>query len=300
MTERPRGDQLDRDLRDRLIARYGPLMPLSGGAWSSAMRGVLDDRDVVVRVTPHADDVRADAEVAALKVDGLFAPEVFELRRLRPPHEDLVVCVSAFCPGTPLEDVEARQWPALVPAVADLLAVMRSVPAPPDAAPWRDVLLNCDPDEGEDPRLAGWRARLERLPGQRAAHAAAVERLRELVTEPEVADVERTLVHADLLHRNVHVVGDRLSGVFDWGCRVWGDHLYDLAWFVFWRSWHPNLDVDLLVDELVQRWGHSLPVRRMQACLLHIGVGHLVYNAAIDDPDGGAEVLSRMRDLDLL
>ena len=72
------------------------------------------------------------------------------------------------------------------------------------------------------------------------------------------------------------------------------------AWFIFWQPWHPNIDVDRLVDELVHRWGHPLPVPRMQACLLHIGVGHLVYHAAIDDPAGGADVLSRMRDLELL
>ena len=27
---------------------------------------------------------------------------------------------------------------------------------------------------------------------------------------------------------------ERISGIFDWGCSLCGDHLYELAWFDFW------------------------------------------------------------------
>ena len=40
---------------------------------------------------------------------------------------------------------------------------------------------------------------------------------------------ERHLIHSDLLHYNVLVKADRITGVLDWGCGMYGDFLYDLA-----------------------------------------------------------------------
>lgn len=42
-------------------------------------------------------------------------------------------------------------------------------------------------------------------------------------------EVERRIVHADLLNRNVLVDGDRLTSVLDWGNVMYGDPLYDSA-----------------------------------------------------------------------
>ena len=47
----------------------------------------------------------------------------------------------------------------------------------------------------------------------------------------------RYLVHSDLLNNNVLAAGDRVAAVLDWGCAVYGDFVYDLAWF--WQSWYP-------------------------------------------------------------
>lgn len=290
---------LDPRLLDDLAGRYGTLRPLSGGEWSVAMRGELDGRDVVVRVSEHFGDFEADRDVAALDVEGLLAPAVLELRRLDLPHDHLHVCVTEFCPGAPLEQATTDAWRTLVPRLADVLDAMRAISAPRDAMPWPDVLTGAAPSEDADPRLAGYRARLDRLPEQRAAHTIAMARLEALGHEPEVAGIERGLVHADLLHANVHVQGDQITGVFDWGCKRWGDPLYDLAWFLFWEPWHSNLDAQLLHDHLATRWG-APPANRIDACLLHIGADHLVYNAAQDDPAAGADVLARMRELALV
>lgn len=118
-------------------------------------------------------------------------------------------------------------------------------------------------------------------------------------------DVDRTLTHGDLINRNVHVADRAVTGIFDWGCLRWGDHLYDLAWFDFWSPWHPKLDVGLLRAELDRRWddaGHTIDRRaeRERACLTHIGVDHLVYNSVIESWSGLDDVVHRMYDLDLI
>ena len=49
----------------------------------------------------------------------------------------------------------------------------------------------------------------------------------------------------------------RLEAVFDWGCSLAGDFLYEVAWFTFWAPWYPALDAIDLPD-----WpAHSLPAR---------------------------------------
>jgi hypothetical protein len=251
----------------------------------------------VVRVGEHVSDFEVDAEMSEYSSSALPIPIVSELDRLEPPHDQLFICVSTFAPGRPLEEVSPDQWAGLVPAVADLLEAMRSVKGPPSLA-WPQTLLAAPIDE--DGRLQGWQSELARRPLQQAGYEQAMDRLGELSALPHVADVEATLLHCDLVNRNVHIDDGVITGVFDWGCRRWGDHLYDLAWFDFWSPWIPNLDVELLRSELIGRWGEAPDPDRYAACLLHIGADHLVYNAVIGDPEAGRAVLDRLTALQLL
>jgi hygromycin-B 4-O-kinase len=114
--------------------------------------------------------------------------------------------------------------------------------------------------------------------------------------------VPRSLIHADLINRNVLVDGGRIAGIFDWGCARFGDHLYDLAWFEFWASWYPRLDITLLRSALAARWveagytPHDLDARLL-ACHLHIGLDHLAYNAHTGDRANLLATAARMREL---
>jgi hygromycin-B 4-O-kinase len=286
-----------------LTRRFGTLTPAGAGAWSAAFRMTAPNGegvgDRIVRVGRHVSDFRVDAEMSAYSSAQLPIPKVFEITRLDAPDDEFYVCVSEFAPGEPLEMVTAERWVALVPAVADLFDAMRAITPPADAAmrTWPEVLL--DREDGDD-RLGDWQQRLADEPRLLGAYEQSMDRLRELCEVPAVAGVAPTLLHCDLINRNVHVMGGGITGVFDWGCRRWGDHLYELAWIEFWAPWHTNLDVGLLRGELVSRWGHDPHPERLAACLLHIGADHLVYHAAIGEPDGGRQVLDRMAALDLL
>ncbi len=284
---------------EALTRRFGALVPIGAGAWSTAFRFSRRGESLVVRVGPHHEDFEIDAEMAAHASAALPIPNVLEVDRLDPPHEDLWVCVSTYAPGRPLERAEPSEWAALVPRVADMLEAMREI-EPPVAAPapsWPEVLFDRHDDDG---RLDGWREHLDALPDAARAHAVLVERLAELCEQPEVAGVRPTLLHRDLVNRNVHTVGSTITGVFDWGCRLWGDHLYDLAWFELWAPWFPALDVSLLRRELERRWGHRADPVRLEACAVHIAAGHLVYNATIGNRPEGDRLLAHIDALGML
>ncbi len=213
-----------------------------------------------------------------------------------------ITFIAAFPPShreNPLELASSGDWALLVPEVANLFDAMHAIRPPAGLAvpAWPEVLLGHDDD---DDRLDGWQSQLATQPDLPHAYQKSIRRLRDLCALPHVANVAPNLLHCDLINRNVHVEHGTISGVFDWGCRRWGDHLYDLAWFEFWAPWHPTIHVGALRSELVTRWGADPDEDRLEACLTHIGADHLVYNAAIGNRSGGREVLDRLIELELI
>ncbi len=282
-----------------LTRRFGDLTEIGVGAWSTAYRFRSNDEDLVVRVGKHVADFRIDEEIAAHVSPSLPIPKVLEVAQLDAPHEDLFICVSTYAPGQPLETVSSHEWSTLVPVLVDMFVAMRSIrPVPGHSTrTWATTLLDRDDGDG---RLGSWRRKLESQAAHCRAFDQSIDRLQELCALPSVASAPLTLLHCDLINRNVHVAGGAITGVFDWGCRRWGDYLYELAWFEFWAPWFPNLDIGLLSSELSRRNGEVPDPSRFAACMLHIGADHLVYSAATDNASGGSEVLARMEDLKLI
>ena len=291
--------QVPNDVVELLTARFGTLSYAGAGAWSTAFKFTRQGDDFVVRVGAHVSDFNVDAKMSGYSSAALPIPAVVEVDQLGAPFDHLYICVSTFAPGQPLEQCHPTEWPDLVPAVADLLDAMQAIDAPEGSMSrrWSGTLLASNDDDG---RLTGWQEHLDARPQQRAAHDRAIERLEDLCKLRQVADARPTLLHCDLINANVHVDGGVITGVFDWGCRRWGDHLYELAWFECWDPWMENLDNVLLQQELVSRWGHEPNPDRLAACLLHIGADHLIYNAVKGGPEEGLALIGRLSTLDLL
>ncbi|UFU08065.1 phosphotransferase family protein [Ruania halotolerans] len=285
--------------RDLLTARgYAPaqVRPLQGGAWSTAFAARCDGRDLVLRLGGPSEDYAADAYAATLGHARLPIPAVLEHGRLDAGElTGTTYAISEFVPGTPLEHASPTAWAALAPQLADILEGLRATrpDATDQSAPsWREHLLQV----GDYPWQAGWRERADHAgPEALALFDRGLDALRGITP----VTVPVSLLHADWINRNVHVADDRITGIFDWGCSRFGDHLYDLAWFEFWAPWHPNLDVPLLVRELEARWdavGIS-PVDhpgRHLACLLHIGLDHIVYNILHGTEEALAGTMDRL------
>jgi hygromycin-B 4-O-kinase len=291
-------EHFDRDSADVALA--------GAGAWSQCFAFRRGGEELVVRFGRYGDDFRCDQLAAAYRTPDLPIPEVLAIGRAF----DGYYAISTRVQGVPLESVGAAQWRALVPSLAAALEAMRSADISATSgyggwgadgqaphARWSDHLLRVGDDTPQH-RTHGWRARLATRPDADATFARGFALLGGLAS----IDVPRFLIHADLINRNVLVSEAAVAGIFDWGCAIYGDHLYDLAWFEFWSPWYPELDMDLLRGELERRWrvaGYAPERRdeRLAACYLHIGLDHLAYNAHLADWDALTATAERMRAL---
>ena len=276
-----------------LTERYGePIAAHASGEgmWSRCFAFDHGDARLVARFGRHLADFECDRFATRFARPGLPIPPVHAVGEAF----DGYYAISDRADGDPLEHVPTDQWRALIPAVVDALAAMGSIEPPPgwggwigdgtgEHAGWREHLMTVAEDGGDE-RQQGQMASLAGHPEGHACFRWAVGLLDEIASD----DVPRAVVHSDLINRNVHVVDDTITGVFDWGCARYGDPLYEVAWFDFWAPWHPNLDVGPLLRSC------DLPVDgdRHLACLLHIGAGHLAYHAR----HGTEEALVRTAD----
>lgn len=275
------------------------------GAWSRCFgyRAVGDD--FVVRFGDHVDDFEKDRIAHAYAGPDLPIPEVLDIGEAF----DGYYAISSRAPGSPLESCTREEWGRLVEPLVSACEAIRTAKAEGPGwggwngqgeamhLSWRDFLLAVD-DDVPDRRTYGWRRKLRESRNGDASFRWGYGLLDEVATD----DLPRCLIHGDLISRNVYVASDAITGVFDWGCSLYGDHLYELAWFEFWAPWHPNINAGVLREALEDKWrsnsyAPTKNVERMLACYLHIGLDHLAYNAHLGDWNTATEVEARMREL---
>jgi hygromycin-B 4-O-kinase len=274
------------------------------GAWSRCFGFRLGEEMLVIRFGNHVEDFRKDQCAYAYAAPGLPIPQVIEIGEAF----DGYYAISTRAYGVPLESLGSSEWLAIVPSVVSALEAMRmadlsatigfggwGIEGKASHTSWSSHLLAVG-EENPNHRTYGWRERLRTSPEADAAFIWGLDLLKNVVND----SAPRCLIHADLINRNVLVSEARITGVFDWGCSRFGDHLYDLAWFDFWAPWFPNLDIQTLWLEMEKRWGEVgyVPhdkVSRLMACYLHIGLDHLGYNAYLGDSAALLRTVERMR-----
>jgi hygromycin-B 4-O-kinase len=295
---------ITRMLQQRFDPQVRDVALIGAGAWSRCFGFTRGGEALVVRVGRHGDDFARDAHAARYASPALPVPALLALGELA----DGYYAISTRAWGEPLEQLDATAWSLALPATVALLAALRQLAAPAgagwgtwDAAgrgtfgSWSAYLLDVLVDSPAS-RTHGWRQRLGEIDDGPAEFAWGAALLQQIVDDA----VPHGVIHGDLMHRNVLVDGPRISGVFDWGCAAYGDPLYDLAWFQFWAPWHPNLGVDALTAGLRGHAPAAAPAdddRRRLACVLHIGLGHLAYNAWLRDWPMLRATARRMREL---
>lgn len=301
------------------------LSPAGAGHWSVCFGFVATGRPLVVRYGHHREDFDLDRGATRFNNDALPVPEVLEIGRTFLDTElggDGPGCwyaISERVPGEPLELVTTDRWPALVPSVVATMEAMRIAPLPTGAgwgswttidssgAPigshhsWRDALLSIV-DEPNDGRIAGWKDNLRALPHRSADFDWGLTLLDELLDDGLADAAVRGITHQDMLNRNVHVIDGGITGLFDWGCAAYADHLYEFSLFEFWNPWHPAMDTGLLRSQLEAAWDRNgyAPKRveqRLRVCHLHNGLVHLMYGAYTQNHENLALVAARMREL---
>jgi hygromycin-B 4-O-kinase len=295
-------------LASRYSGRARDVAELGGGDWSRAFSFRLDGRDLVARFGRYGEDYARDQQAMAFAGPDLPVPAVLETGRALGG----AYAISERCFGVFLESLDASGWRRVLPALLRGLDALRRMPSPGAVGPGTGPrALRADPEApGTAPPApvagaggaAGWRdwlrAGLVDRPGERVsgwaailAGSAALSDLfaageRELSSLLQACPEIRHVVHGDLLNRNVLVAPDgfRLTAVFDWGCSVWGDFLYEAAWFTFWAPWYPGLaaiDFRSVIRGHYRAAGAEVPRfgERLRCYELHIGLTHLAYCA---------------------
>lgn len=284
-------DDVGRFVTDRYGDRYGGAVePAGAGSWSRCFGFRLDGAERIIKVSPQLEDLELDRVASTFARPGLPVPQVVD----HGDGFDMHFTVADRIPGHPLETCTAEEWVDVVPSVADALDTMRTSFATLgsgwggwDASGtgrydgWRSYLAASLVDVPGS-RVSGWLAKLDTRPHLRSTFDAACEFIDRVASD----DVPRALLHCDLLYRNAHVNERRLAGVFDWGCSLYGDPLYELSWFEFWAPWYPQIDTSLVVRAMAGRSPDTDVARHLDrwlVALLHNGATHLAYQAFIED-----------------
>jgi hygromycin-B 4-O-kinase len=263
------------------------------GVWSQAFVYRRTSHDYVIRFGAHQEDFQKDRTAARYAGPALPIPRVLEIGDAFGES----YAISERVLGGYLDDVDETQMRGLLPSLFAALDAMRftdlsgtsgfgtwdgngTAPYPS----WHAALLDVVSDRPTD-RIHGWHSRLGASAVGLGPFEEAYDTLRALAGQvPE----DRHLIHSDLLHYNVLVEGDRITGVLDWGCAMYGDFLYDLAWLCFWQPWYPAWRQIDFRAEAVQRYtaiGLEVPHfdERLRCCQLHIGLAGQAYQAYAGD-----------------
>jgi hygromycin-B 4-O-kinase len=271
---------------------------LGTGEWSKAFAFRQAGDEWVIRFGALREDFDKDQRATRFNGPGLPVPRVPEVGAAETVGQvgreiGGYYAISQRLHGTYIDHADAEQMRALLPSLFGALDAMRLADISDTAgygiwdgdgaAPyssWPAYLLDVEADH-PSLRTHGWRERLAGSPTGSGLFNEAFRTLRSLAAAlPE----DRHLIHSDLLHFNVLVAGDKITGVLDWGCGMYGDFLYDLAWVCFWAPWSPAWDgIDFEAEALrhYEQIGLTVPAfkERLRACQIHIGLGGQAYQA---------------------
>lgn len=264
-------------------------MRIGQGEWSTAYAYRHAGGEYVVRFGRYRDDFAKDRRAAGYRSRDLPIPVIGEIGEAF----DGSYAISERAFGDMIDDLDAASMRAVLPSLFAALDAARNVDLANSSgyglwdsdgiAPWpswRAALRDVATDHPTH-RTHGWRARLRASPTGDGPFEDALDCFQDLL---DVCPEERHLIHSDLLNRNVLVRDGRISAVIDWGCAMYGDFLYDLAWLLFWQPWYPAWrDIDFQAEAARHFAAIGLEVphfaARLRCYQVHIGLAAQAYNA---------------------
>lgn len=285
------GEETTALLRNELALDARDIEPLRPGAWSSAFGFRTGDGPFVLRVANQADDFARDAFAHRFAGPALPIPKVTHTGTFG----DAFYAVSERMPGGFLDDLDGDGLRKTLPSLVETLEALRTADVSRSRgfggwdehgngpfASWPAFLIKTLEDN-PDYRGGSWRTKLENSPTGADAFDRDAARFRELAMRmPNI----RHIVHCDLINFNAFVQDHRISGVIDWGCAIYGDFVYELAWFTFWHPWYPQWSGISVTDSARIHFsdrGADLTFfdERLLCYQIHIGLTHQIYTASI-------------------
>lgn len=276
-----------------LLGKFGSgvtdVAPLGRGEWSRAYSFRDGQQEYVARFGGYVEDFAKDRIAAGYASGDLPVPAMIEIGEAFGGY----YAISERAYGEYIDEIDGAGMRTTLPSLFTVLDAMRQVDLSGTTGyglwdaegvgafpTWREALLGVGLDRPEE-RTYGWREGLAASATGTALFDEGMVQLEALLTFcPE----ERHLIHSDLLHFNVLVADDRITAVVDWGCGLYGDFLYDVAWFAFWSDWFPAWQGIDFREEARRHFaaiGLVVPYleERLHCYQLHIGLDSQKYNA---------------------
>jgi hygromycin-B 4-O-kinase len=275
-------------LQERIGPGVAGIRALRQGGWSNAYAFDHDGGVHVIRFSAYEDDFQKDRYAMRWASPALPVPTVTDLGEAFGGHS----CISTRVPGTALDDLDGGAFRGTLPSLLAMLDALRTADISDTSgfggwdasgagsfATWADFLLAAGNDD-QTLRNHGWREQLAASPAGIGRFDEAFRTFETLVRRlPPV----RHLIHSDLLNYNVLAETGQISGVLDWGCGLYGDFLYDVAWFIHYWPWYPawhGIDFAGEVQRHYRAIGLDVPDfdTRIRCYRIHIGLGDQAYN----------------------
>lgn len=284
------------DAAERVLGSVLGLAPthlaaLKPGAWSSAFAFEANGAPYVIRFSHHRDDFERDAFARRFAGPCVPVPAVTHLGE----HDGIAYAVSERATGGFIDSLSGDDFRRTVPSLLETLNALRladhagtqgfggwDARGNGSHTSWRTFLRNALEDRPGE-RGGDWRPLLEQSVIGAESFDRDIQVLERLLVDmPE----KRHVLHSDLINYNCFVRDHRISGIIDWGCAMYGDFVYEIAWFTFWSPWYPQWgEIDFAREALAFYRDAGADVcgfdERLTCYELQIGLAHQAYNAFV-------------------
>ena len=289
-----------RFLQEKFGSQISELTLLSGGEWSQAYSFIHQDRKYVLRWCNSSETFEKDAFASSFNSEAMLIPKII----YEGMKYDKYFAISEFAQGKFIETLIPIELEKTLPSLFNLFDALRNADLSKSTRyggwdksgigghkSWKEYLLDVKNDHN-DALTHGWYTSLANSTLGTNIFDQLYSRLLSLVDQcPEV----RELIHADLLNYNLLVSDNKISAVIDWQCSLFGDSLYDIAWFTFYAPWYPQLEAVQLCQKAIAHFEsiatNTLNLKTRLLCYhLHIGLGSIAYNTFKKDWKAAQEV----------
>lgn len=277
-----------------LIVKYGKdisaVKPLGEGGWSYAFTFLIGDAKNVIRWGNVPDNFERDAFAHTFITDGLPVPPITEIGEAN----NSFFAISPFVVGNFLEALSPNDLEIASPSVIKMFRALRAVDMSTSTGfgswnkdgkgnhdSWKGFLQD-NGDKSAESLIKGWKEHLESPSMGTDAYDKLWGKFKSLI---DYCPEDRSVVHSDLVNRNVLVSDGKVTAVLDWGSSFFGDPLYDIAWLIFCDPWCPNFKSTQLIPQLLEDFkadpnsNTKNMDERLLCYQLNIAAGSIAYNA---------------------